>query len=270
MASKRERRAVIDITSDGQRALDRSSPEPAYSQLARLLRERIASGALRPGERIPSVRELSASFGAAAMTVRQAIDELHREGMVVREQGLGTFVKPPRIGSAVFSLEDLQRQMTDDAVEVRVLSAASAPASPRVAARLGVGEGVLVISIKRLLVRDEERIFYHSEYLIRDARRPLVEAELGVTSLRGLFSGVDQVDVKVGELAIHASALRAAEARYLGEEAGTPAWVIEHLFKDFDDRPVSWGRFICRADRMTLTAQVGISDERRPPTLRGR
>jgi DNA-binding GntR family transcriptional regulator len=260
MEVRRERRSVADIAIGEHEQLDRTSPEPAYSQLARLLREKIASGELRPGERIPSVPELSASFAVAAMTVRQAIDQLNREGVIVRERGLGTFVKPPSIGAAMFGLEDLQRQMTDDAVQVRVLRAQSAPASPRVAARLDVQRGERVISIKRLLLRDEAPIFYHSEYLIRDPRRPLVEAELGVTSLRGLFSGVDQVDVKNGQLTLHASVLAEGEAEYLGEPAGTPAWVIEHLFKDFDNKPVSWGRFICRADRLTMKAQVGITD----------
>ena len=121
-----------------------------------------------------------------------------------------------------------------------------------------------MISIKRLLLRDDHPIFYHSEYLIRDPRRALVEAELGVTSLRGLFSGVGEASVKNGELTLHASALTESEARYLSEKVGTVVWVVEHLFNDFDDKPVSWGRFICRADRLNMKAQVGISNEKRP------
>jgi len=142
-------------------------------------------------------------------------------------------------------------------------------ATPRVAEKLKVEEGVLVISIKRVLLRDDAPIFYHSEYLVRDPRRPLVEAELGVTSLRGLFSGVGEMDIKNGELTLHASALRESEAGYLGEKAGTLAWVIEHLFGDFDNRPVSWGRFICRADRLTMKARVGIVDETWPAPRHG-
>lgn len=234
-----------------------------------MLREKIASGEFRPGERIPSVPELTASFGVASMTVRQAVDQLSREGVIVRERGLGTFVKLPSLGSAMFGLEDLRRQMTDGAVNVRVLSARSVHATPRVAEKLKVSEGVLVICIERLLLRDDAPIFYHSEYLIRDPRRPLVEAELGVTSLRGLFSGVGEMDIKNGELTLHASALREGEAGHLGEKAGTPAWVVEHLFNDFDNKPVSWGRFICQADRLTMKARIGIADEKWPTPRRG-
>jgi DNA-binding GntR family transcriptional regulator len=252
---------------DSEAVLDRSSPEPAYSQLARILREKIVSGEYRPGQRIPSVPQLTASFNVAPMTVRQAIDQLNREGVIVRERGRGTFVKPPQLGSAMFSLDDLGRYMTDESVEVRVLGAHSVLATPRVAARLQVEVGALVISIKRLLLRDDHPIFYHSEYLVRDPRRALVEAELGVTSLRGLFSGIGEASFKNGELTLHASALTESEATYLDEKVGTLAWVVEHLFNDFNDKPTSWGRFICRADCLTMKAHVGISNEN-PPTPR--
>jgi DNA-binding GntR family transcriptional regulator len=249
--------------SAGSASLDRSSPEPVYSQLARLLRQRIAGGELRAGERVPSVPELSAAFGVASMTVRQAIEQLAQEGAVVRERGRGTFVRSPDLASATFSLDDLRRQLTDADLQVRILGARSVRATPRVAGKLSVKAGVRVISIKRLLVRAEAPIFYHSEYLIWDPRRPLVEAELGVTSLQGLFSGVGQSGIKNGELALHASAMTKGEADYLSEEAGTLAWVVEHLFYDFDSRPVSWGRFICRAEQLTFHAAIGISEDGR-------
>jgi DNA-binding GntR family transcriptional regulator len=249
--------------ADVAAALDRDSAEPAYSQLARLLREKIVGGEFRPGARIPSVPKLTETFGVASMTVRQAIDQLTKEGVVVRERGRGTFVKPPDVASATFGLDDLRRRVTDPSLRVRVLGARSVRATRRVASKLGVKEGVRVISIKRLLARGDEPVFYHSEYLIWDPRRALVEAELGITSLQGLFSGAVEGDVKNGELALHASALSAGEAGYLGEKPGTPAWVIEHLFFDFADAPVSWGRFICRADRLSFNAAVGIKGDGR-------
>ena len=40
---------------------------------------------------------------------------------------------------------------------------------------------------------------------------------------------------------------------------GSPAFCLESLFNDFDGRPVSWGRFLCRADQFRLTSQLGVS-----------
>ena len=82
---------------DGEECLIEARRSPRTHQLARILREKIASGEYRPGQRIPSMPELTASFNVAAMTVRQALDQLHREGVIVRERGRGTFVSHPSL-----------------------------------------------------------------------------------------------------------------------------------------------------------------------------
>jgi len=246
-------------------AIDRSSYVPAYLQLAGLLREQIASGRYPPGSRVPSEPELCELYGVARNTARQAISQLTQEGVLTAQRGRGTFVNPTQLSSAVFDLAELRRQLDDPATQVRALETRAVRASGRVARRLAKPDGSRVLSIRRLLTRGEEPIFYHSEYLVWDPTRPLVEAELTVTALRGLFNGVGQTGIKMGELQLHASALTEGEADRLGDPAGTLAWVIEHTFFDFDDLPVSWGRFVCRADRMSFRTTVGIARERSEP-----
>jgi DNA-binding GntR family transcriptional regulator len=239
--------------------IDRGSFEPPYAQLVRAIRERIARGDYRPGDRLPSEAELCASFEVSPMTVRRAIGELVRDDVVVTEHGRGTFVNPPQLAAAAFDLGDLTRQLASPDTEARILEARIVSAGPRVAERLGVEEGDRVISIKRLLLRGDEPVFYHSEYLVFDPTRPLVEGELATTALKDLFSGASGSDLKYGRLTLHASALTEREAAHLGEEPGTLAWVLEHLFYDFDDRPESWGRFVARADRLSFTTTVGTT-----------
>jgi GntR family transcriptional regulator len=238
--------------------IDRASFEPPYAQLARLLRERIATGEYRSGDRLPSEAELCDAYQVSPMTVRRAVALLVQEGVAATEQGRGTFVKAPELSAATFDLSDLRRHLEDPGIDVRILQARIVSPSTRVGEKLAVDEEARVIGIKRLLTRGEEPIFYHSEYLVFDPARPLVEAELGVTSLQGLFSGSGGSTLKYGRLTLHASALTESEARYLDEEAGTLAWVVEHLFFDFDDRPESWGRFVCRADRLSFSTTVGV------------
>ena len=239
--------------------IDRGSFEPPYAQLARAIRERIARGDYRAGDRLPSEAELCAAFRVSPMTVRRAIGELVREDVVVTEHGRGTFVKPPQLAAAMFDLDDLMRYLASPDIEARILEARIVSAGPRVAEKLALQEGDRVISIKRLLLRGEEPVFYHSEYLVFDPARPLIEAELATTALRDLFSGASGSDLKYGRLTLHASAFTEPEAAQLGEEPGTLAWVLEHLFYDFDDRPESWGRFVGRADRLSFTTTVGIA-----------
>lgn len=72
--------------------LDPTSRVPPAAQLRELLARRIVSGSLRPGERLPPVRELAVSLGVAPGTVARAYRELVRAGFLVAQRRRGTFV----------------------------------------------------------------------------------------------------------------------------------------------------------------------------------
>jgi DNA-binding GntR family transcriptional regulator len=69
-----------------------NDPRPAYLQVADEVRDSIASGGLKPGERLPSGRDLARRYGVAPMTVSHALDVLRGEGLVEAYQGRGVFV----------------------------------------------------------------------------------------------------------------------------------------------------------------------------------
>lgn len=65
---------------------------PAYIQVASALRRRIETGEWLPGEKISTLEELEEEFKRARVTVRQAVGLLEKEGLLMRQQGRGTFV----------------------------------------------------------------------------------------------------------------------------------------------------------------------------------
>lgn len=65
---------------------------PIYSQLVETFRQRIVSGALPPGERLASVRDLAAEAGVNPNTMQRALQELEREGLVFSQRTAGRFV----------------------------------------------------------------------------------------------------------------------------------------------------------------------------------
>jgi DNA-binding FadR family transcriptional regulator len=75
--------------------LDPSADRAVFRQLADLLRARIESGTLAPGESLPSEVQLAREHGVSRTTVRQAIAQLRTEGLVVVERPRGTFVRVP-------------------------------------------------------------------------------------------------------------------------------------------------------------------------------
>ena len=72
---------------------DPLSDRPAYNQVAEHLRQRIYSGDLRPGAKLPSEAGLIEQFDVSRVTARGAIKELQAEGLIVTRQGKGSFVR---------------------------------------------------------------------------------------------------------------------------------------------------------------------------------
>src|SRR5690348_8706564 len=75
-------------------ALNPKSGVPIYRQIQDQIRYGIASGKLRPGEQLPTVRALAVDLGVNPNTVIKAYTELERQGILTTEQGSGTFIAP--------------------------------------------------------------------------------------------------------------------------------------------------------------------------------
>jgi DNA-binding GntR family transcriptional regulator len=237
-------------------SINRESFEPAYSQLANILRQSMAEGLLRPGDQLPSEAQIVERYGVSPMTVRRAINILVDQGFVLTEQGRGTFVRPITMSAATFHLSQLQNLFSY--ATVHILEASIVSADERVARKLDILVGKRTIYSRRLLWSGDEPAFYHREYLIYDPTRPIVEAELEVTTLQQLFNGSGASLLKYGDISIEATVLDQEECRLLKATQPMAAFCFEHLFYDFENRPVSWGWFIGRADRMRFTTQVGL------------
>jgi len=68
--------------------------------LAQKLRQEIAAGRMRPGERLPTEQQISERFGVSRPTVREAIGRLKHDGLVVTRQGAGAFIAEPGAATA--------------------------------------------------------------------------------------------------------------------------------------------------------------------------
>lgn len=255
--TQRPKGQILDQTA----SIDRSSYEPAYVQLGNILRQSMASGILRPGDQLPSEAQLCERYGLSPMTVRRTIKALVDQGFVTTEQGRGTFVKPVAMSEATFGFENLQTLLNDtEHTTVQVLEARIVKADERVARKLQIQVGQRTVFIRRILRTGSQPVLYHREYLIYDPTRPIVEAELEVTALQRLFSGKGETILKRGGLNLEATLLDDAEARLLQVEQPNAAFCLEHLFYDFDDKPISWGWFIARNDLLRFTTQVGLME----------
>jgi len=155
--------------------------------------------------------------------------------------------------------QELQNLFVNSAAtDTKLLDVQVVLSDARTARKLDISVGDSAIYIRRLFSKDDQPIFYHRAYLIYDPYRPIVEAEMDITSLQGLFSLAENSLLKRGDLRIEAALMNAEEAELLQSSFPAAAFILEHLFFDFDDNPISWGWFIFRSDRLHFSTQVGI------------
>jgi DNA-binding GntR family transcriptional regulator len=231
---------------------------PAYLRIASDLKSQIEKGDLRPGDRLPSESGLSKKYNVSPMTARRATQALLDQGIISAIKGSGTYVRAPDLRAGTFAMEEFYDIISDEKrTKVKVLEALIEKAEQKTAQKLSLPRGARTILIRRLIIRDGEPLIYHREYLIYDPEMRIVETELEVTSLRGLFVGREENMLKSGQLSIEATVLAKEEADLLNTHAMQPAFRLEHLFYNYEDKPVSWGRFICRGDRFRFTTTLG-------------
>ena len=155
------------------------SPVPLYSQLKELLRERILDGTYPPHSRMPSEAELGKAFDVSRITVRQALGDLQKEGLIFKIHGKGTFVAKPKAFQNVTTLQGLGESMSQMGYEVinRLRSFRHVPASALVAERLQVAEGSLVTEIRRVRLINREPVSLELTWLPKAVGEKLEKAD---------------------------------------------------------------------------------------------
>jgi DNA-binding transcriptional regulator YhcF (GntR family) len=111
--------------------IDGGSDVPIYRQLVQQVRRDVMLGRLRPGDQLPSVNEVVNALSVNPNTVVKAFSELEHQGMVVRRQGVGTFVsaappitslaEAPRLLGSLAHWVDRARQEGLSAEQIRML-----------------------------------------------------------------------------------------------------------------------------------------------------
>jgi GntR family transcriptional regulator len=143
-----------------------TSRPPLYEQLRSQLRDRIERGVYRPGDLFPSEAELIAEHSVSRITVRRAIAELQREGLVITRQGAGTYVSDPSRAGAQCLFSFTSVVLREGRVPgARLISMAIEHGHADVAGRLGLPMDAALFHIKRLRTVDEEPVFLSDAYI---------------------------------------------------------------------------------------------------------
>lgn len=231
-----------------------------YYQLEQIVLDRIKSGVWPPNTAIPSERELSEQFGVSRMTVRQALLDLTRNGMLRREIGVGTFVAEPRITQRLTRLTGFSEDMRARGKQpsTRVLSLAMSPATPVAAEMLGIELGSEVLVAERLRLADDEPMAVEISHLSFAGFRTLSAADLE-GSLYALLSQRFNIVPTRARQRITAAVSDKRESELLGLKRGTPVLRLRRVTFDQSDRRFEYVESTYRSDKYVFDAElVGI------------
>lgn len=234
------------------------SPVPLYSQLKEILRTRILDGTYPPLSRMPSEAELGKAFEVSRITVRQALGDLQKEGLIFKIHGKGTFVAKPKAFQNVSTLQGLGESMTQRGYEVinRLRSFKSVPASAQVAARLQVAEGENVVQIKRARLVNRELVSLEITWLPEAIGKRLEKADLVSRDIFLILENDCALPLGHADLAIDAILADAELARALEVEEGSPVMRIERLTHTADGAPLDYEHLYYRGDAFQYRLRI--------------
>lgn len=241
-----------------------------YVQLRARIGELIERDGLQPGDALPSEPELQQRFAVSRATVRQALADLERSGLIERHQGRGTFVALPRLER---TLPDLT-SFTEHLAEQRIRSASRLVAFERLrpgeATERAVSEdepaaadyfpNQAVVRFVRLRLANDTPVGIHTTITPASVAESIgltderLRRELGFSFYKALEAAGSGPSWAEEHLAARGTS--AAESRLLGMPRGTPVMNVLRLSRSADERLLEAVRAVYLGDKYDYVVQL--------------
>jgi GntR family transcriptional regulator len=214
---------------------------PLYQQLRDIIRADILSGRYPHSQRIPTEMELARLYGVSRNTVRSAIGALQKESLLVRKQGKGTFVGPPKMNRPLGksqrtrSFTDMCREMGCRPGAKVILSRMEVP-TEQTRKLLELGEDEQVVTLGRVRSTDDlpvsvEYSRFHPRFSF------LLDEQLDDCSMFSLLETKYGVHFSTASMSLELVFACYELAQHLGLEEGYPLLFLESVLCDPDGRP---------------------------------
>jgi GntR family transcriptional regulator len=231
---------------------------PLYVQIAEGILDRIESGELTPGDRLPPERELSRMLGVNRVTLRQALHVLESQGLLTRRQGRGTYVAEPKIerqagGLFSFTRGVRRRGLTPGA---RLVTFEEQPVEASLARELNLPLAAPVYFILRIRTVNQEPVLLE-RYTIPMRRFPdLGRFDLEARSVFEILETEYQAPLSRARQSLEPVVASEYEAKLLEIELGAPLMLERRLSFDAQGEPVEHGRDLYRGDRFRFVTEI--------------
>ncbi|WP_445486789.1 GntR family transcriptional regulator [Niallia sp. 03133] len=221
---------------------------PIYFQLEMEIKELIKD--LQPGDPISSEREFSEKYDISRMTVRQAINNLVNEGILVRKRGKGTFVAEPKVEQPLSGLTSFSEDMRSRGLtpKTKILDFQVIPSNRSVAGKLMIQEGEFVYEVRRLRLADDIPMALETSYLPLSLMKDLTK-EIVNASLYDYIENDLKQQISHATQTLESSLSQKQESMLLQLKDGAPVLLIERYSYLGSGIPFEYVKSIYRGDR---------------------
>lgn len=237
--------------SDRMKIASKESPIPLHYQIKEILQEMIENEELKPGDAVPTERELCIIQGVSRMTVNKAIMSLVNEGLLYREQGKGTFVAKPKQNKEIAGLKSFSEIMQDKGIktETRILFFNIKKATKRIKFILNLSDNNnKVIEISRLRIAAGEPVAIENvwvpHYLCNDMDRQTIEGK----SLYETFKNKYNYFPEKAKQTIEPIILNEDECELLNQDKNALALMFRRTTYIKNEVPIEYTKAIYRSD----------------------
>ncbi|NMB87970.1 MAG: GntR family transcriptional regulator [Chloroflexi bacterium] len=235
---------------------------PVYLQLKEAIIHNIQDGTYQPGDKLPSETDLIKTWSVSRITVRNAIKELIRDGLVYSVQGKGTFIAEPKITNTLPGLTSMSHDIVRRGMRPgsRTIHLEILEADKNVAARLRISPGNLVIHFERITFADDIPVAIAYTYVPVAAVAPHQESFTRETlDNKSFYEHLKAIGVMParGDQIIAASVADPAQALILDVEPGFPLIDSERVAYTANGDCVEFTRMVARPDYIQWKVSLG-------------
>jgi GntR family transcriptional regulator len=243
-----------------RRFVQKSGASPVYRQVADLLERDMQQGSSR-SERtaLPSENELAAEFKVSRVTVRQALDELHRKGLIYRERGRGSYARSQHIGgvtgfgSFTSEVENAGSKPTSRLIDFVKVS--SLPDGMKIHLAKSPPKSKSYHCLTRVRCVDSRPVAYEETYLDTETYPGLERADVEEGSLYATMRRLWGYEPAWADAAIEPDVADEEIARHLGIKVGAPVVVAWRVTSSEQDEVLEYVKAIYRGDGFALTVR---------------
>jgi GntR family transcriptional regulator len=235
--------------------LNADHQEPLYRQLKKAIQAAILNDTYRQGEKIPTEPELSEQYSVSRITVRKAVEELVKEGYLVKQQGKGTFVSLPKIDRKIEHVMGFtaacQANGFSSHSEVTKTEVIKGDADLRKALQLEKDEKVLYIQRKRFA--GDNPLMLENNYYPHHRYSFLLDETLDGSLYDLLREKYEIFPNQSGKTTLEIALADEEQAQLLETSIGKPLFYMNAVIYDQHGRPVHAGKQYIIGDRYQFT-----------------